>query len=431
MQLNQPSAAAGGTAPLRTCLSAAAACLLGGTASALEATSPWEVDARLMYYGERDRVSLVEATAQATWDRGDDRRLSLTATVDALTGSSPNGAIPSSTAQTFTSPSGHGTYVVPAGEPALDPSFHDSRLAVDLAGTQPLTRTLRLGWGVRGSSEYDYTSFGADAALERDFNQRNTTLSLGLAWNHDVSKPVGGVPLAGAFIPAFPGRKPVAGTSDSKEVLDLQLGVTQVVTARSLVRTNLVAGYESGYLNDPYKLVSVVDPVTGDLVANPSQRYRSEARPGSKTRWAWYTAWQQGLGEADVLRLSYRLYGDDWGMLSHTLDGFYRWQFTGRMFIEPHLRGYLQSAADFYRTSQTSLEWPGEVSADYRLADMWTATAGATWGVELGRSGELRLGGEWYHQQADPSRVIGLQSRYTLVEAVDAFMVRAGFTWQW
>jgi hypothetical protein len=425
MQLNP---APGG---LRTALAAATSCLLGGSAAALEATSAWEVDARLLYYGERDRVSLVEGAAQVTWDRGDDRRLGATIIFDALTGSSPNGAIPTTRAQTFTSPSGRGTYVTPANEVPLDSSFHDRRIAVGLTGAQPLGETLRLSWGLRGSSEFDYTSLGAEAGLERDFNLRNTTLSLGLAYNLDTSKPVGGVPLAGAFIPAYPARKLVDGTSDGKSVLDIQLGLTQVLTVRSLVRTNLVVGLENGYLNDPYKLVSVVDPVTGELDANPDRRYRAEARPDSRLRWAWYTAWQQGLREADVVRLSYRLYSDDWGMVSNTIDAFYRWQFTGRQFLEPHLRGYLQSAADFYRTSLPSNQWPAEVSADYRLADLWTSTVGLTWGIDLGPRSELRLGAEWYHQNADPSEVIGVQSRQTLIEAVDATMVRLGYALQW
>jgi hypothetical protein len=425
MQLNP------GSTGLRTALSAAAACLLGGSVSALEATTPWEVDARLLYYSERDRVSLVEGTVEATWDRGDERTLSFTATADALTGSSPNGAVPSAQVQTFTSPSGHGTYVAQPGSQPLDPSFHDSRIALGLAGVQPLASDLRLSWGARGSSEYDYTSMGGELGLERDFNLRNTTLAAGLAYNHDISKPVGGVPVAGAFIPAWPVRKRVEGTSDTKEVLDLQLGVTQVLTRRSLLRTNLVLGMEDGYLNDPYKLVSVVDPVTGAPVADADRRYRSEARPDSRRRWAWYTAWQQGIADADVLRLSYRLYGDDWGMVSHTIDGFYRWQFTPRMFLEPHVRGYLQTAADFYRTSLPADQWPGEFSADYRLADMRTGSLGLTWGMDLGPRSEVRLGGEWYRQQADPSAVIGTQSAYTLIEDTDAVMLRLGYALQW
>jgi hypothetical protein len=252
-----------------------------------------------------------------------------------------------------------------------------------------------------------------------------------LAYNHDTSNPVGGVPLAGAFIPAYPGVKQVEGSSEGKSVFDLQLGLTQILTTRSLIRTNLVFGAESGYLNDPYKLVSVVDPVTGELATDPDRRYRSESRPDSRMRWAWYTGWQQGLREADVVRLSYRLYNDDWGMLSNTVEGFYRWQFTSRQFLEPHVRGYLQSAADFYRTSLPADESPANVSADYRLADMWTATIGLTWGIDLGPRSDLLIGAEWYHQQADPSEVIGVQSGQTLVEAVDATMVRLGYALQW
>lgn len=173
--------------------------------------------------------------------------------------------------------------------------------------------------------------------------------------------------------------------------------------------------------------------MTGDVadVADPNQRYRTESRPDSKTRWAWYTAFQQGVFTADVLRVSYRLYGDDWGMLSHTVDSFYRWQFTEGMFLEPHLRGYTQSAADFYRTFLVTGDAPTNVSADYRLAEMWTSTIGLTWGMDLSSQAEVRFGAEWYHQEPTASDVIGTQSRADLVEPVDAYMARAGTTWQW
>ena len=55
--------------------------------------------------------------------------------------------------------------------------------------------TQRLSLGVNLSSEYDFQSLGANAALARDFDDRNTTLSLGLAIEGDRIKPVGGTPV--------------------------------------------------------------------------------------------------------------------------------------------------------------------------------------------------------------------------------------------
>ena len=55
-----------------------------------------------------------------------------------------------------------------------------------------------------------------------------------------------------------------SGGSDSKDVLDLLLGVTQVLWRVDILRVNYSYSDSSGYLTDPYKILSVVDPVTGD-----------------------------------------------------------------------------------------------------------------------------------------------------------------------
>ena len=57
------------------------------------------------------------------------------------------------------------------------------------------------------------------------------------------------------------------GGSDSKDVLDLLLGFTQVLNRTTVLRVNYSYSDSSGYLNDPYKILSVVDPLTGDTLA--------------------------------------------------------------------------------------------------------------------------------------------------------------------
>ena len=53
---------------------------------------------------------------------------------------------------------------------------------------------------------------------------------------------------------------------DSKDVLDLLLGFTQVIGPTTVLRVNYSYSDSSGYLNDPYKILSVVDPLTGDTL---------------------------------------------------------------------------------------------------------------------------------------------------------------------
>jgi len=128
-------------------------------------------------------------------DLGDDSFLNLRLVIDTLTGSSASGAIPTSSAQTFTSPSGNSTYTTSANTVPLDPSFLDTRVAFSADWEQPINKNWRAIYGLNLSTEYDYKSMGLSTTFNRDFNQKNSTLTLGLAYNADIVEPVGGAPI--------------------------------------------------------------------------------------------------------------------------------------------------------------------------------------------------------------------------------------------
>jgi len=75
----------------------------------------------------------------ATRSFDDDRSLTLGLTVDGLTGATPNGAITQNVPQTFTQPSGNGTFTTPAGELPIDDTFRDTRVSLTASWQQPLS----------------------------------------------------------------------------------------------------------------------------------------------------------------------------------------------------------------------------------------------------------------------------------------------------
>lgn len=123
------------------------------------------------------------------------------------------------------------------------------------------------------------------------------------------------------------------------------LGVTQVINRNLLVQLNYSFSHSSGYLNDPYKLLSVVDGVTGDTIAieppdtmpGPDGLFRFENRPAERTRHGLFTRMKYWLG-GNVLDLSYRYATDDWEIDSHTVDGRYRISLGDVRYLEPHVR---------------------------------------------------------------------------------------------
>ena len=145
------------------------------------------------------------------------------------------------------------------------------------------------------------------------------------------------------------------GSSDTKTITDFLIGVTQVVSRSTIMELNYSYGMSDGYLTDPFKIVTVVDPVAsvpaiGDLLSAinaDNLPYVYENRPDSRQRNNLFYRVAHHLTE-DVIHFSYRYFWDDWGISSNTFDLKYRYQ-MGRSYLQPHVRYYLQEEADFYR----------------------------------------------------------------------------------
>ena len=410
---------------------------------AQEAPRKWDLDAALLYYGEQERVQDLSTKLlfRRAFDR--DRTLSATFGYDTLTGASANGALPAGAPQTFTAPSGSARYTTPARRTPLDPTFKDSRVALSADWAQPLGTRSRLGTGLSYSSEFDYLHTGANAEISRDFNERNTTLSMGMAFARDTVSPVGGVP--DPFVRMRPARtededggedggededegEDGGGGSGDKTVTDLLFGITQAFGPRTIGQLSYSISRSTGYLTDPYKVLSVIDPVTGDPAPGPGRLnlFLYESRPDSRTKQGLFGLIKRHLGR-DVVDLSYRYMFDDWGVRSHTADLHYRWQF-GNSYLQPHLRYYTQSAADFHMSALLGGDpLPDHASADYRLGELDATTIGVKYAVprESGREWGIRIE---YYNQSGKSPPGGAAEDFGLDPSVDALIVQLGYS---
>ncbi|HLT89572.1 MAG TPA: DUF3570 domain-containing protein [Woeseiaceae bacterium] len=420
---------------------AAATCSLlgiGSTVPVLAQEEPtWALDTSFLYYGESDeRVQDLSLNVLARRLFADDKVLSFGLVYDSLTGASPSGAIPLNEVQTFTRPSGNDVYTVQPGELPLDDTFLDTRYALTATWQQPLGRLYTGSVGLSFSTEYDYTHAGLNFGITRDFNKRNTTLSLGAAIARDEIDPEGGAPLPLApmgNIGDLSARRP--GTED-KDVVDLLIGVTQVVNEHLLVQVNYSLSDSSGYLNDPYKILTVVDPATGEGIARvpapgtagPLHEYRFESRPDQRTKHSLFVQGKYYMG-GKVLDVSWRYMTDDWEIDSHTLEAKLRWPLGDRGWVEPHLRFYTQTEAEFYRPSLPVGELPEFASADYRLAPFDAWTAGLKYGFRTASGNEAGIRLEYYRQDGSvpDGLLIGNQDGDALSPELDAVILTVSY----
>lgn len=406
---------------------AAAACALVGSAASGVTLPPVDVDSAVLFYSEAKRVSAVETVARISKQVGEEKTVRLRLVWDALTGASANGATPANRVQTFTRPSGRGTYRIGPGETPLDDTFRDTRIAGNLTYETPWRDRNRLVLGGNFSTEHDYLSFGLSSVLTRDFNMRNTSVTIGLSGSLDTVTPEGGVPVPFAEMRPPGQTQAKSGSSDDKRVADLLVGVTQILNRSSLMQANYAVSRSSGYLTDPYKIVSVVD-ATGGAEEGEPLRYIYESRPDTRTKQSLFLETKYTPG-SDVIDLAYRYLWDDWGIRSHTIEARYRWQAGERTYIEPQGRLYHQRAADFHGFSLAEGKpLPSHVTGDYRLGTMDTATGGIKLGRTIGSLGEVTARIEYYAQMGDgsPPEAIGSQRSHDLFPTVEAVIAQLG-----
>jgi hypothetical protein len=420
-------------------LASATCALLGTTTPApvdAQEGPQWNFNTSLLYYGEdNDRVQDLSFKSLTQRMYADDRILTLGLTVDTLTGATPNGAIRQDGVQTFTRPSGAGAYEVAAGELPLDDTFRDTRLSLSANWQQPAGEKGLVNVGLSASKEYDYLHTGVNARYAHDFNQRNTTVSAGIAYARDTIEVVGGAP-----VPLTPmldvGDLGNRLGDDDKDVLDAILGVSQVINRNLVLQFNYSFSQQSGYLNNPYKVLSLVDGVTGDTLprtpgpnGGPNGQFLFESRPDERTLHGLFTQAKLNL-DGKVLDASYRYMTDDWEIDSHTLDVRFRWPVGETRYLEPHLRYYAQSEAEFYRLSlDNSQPLPGFASSDYRLGNFDAVTVGLKFGWKTRNDNDMAVRVEWYTQSGTvPSeQVIGNQAGRDNYPDLNALIVQFSY----
>ncbi|MCP5163055.1 MAG: DUF3570 domain-containing protein [Hahellaceae bacterium] len=245
-------------------------------------------------------------------------------------------------------------------------SIEDTRMDLNVKATRYFPEgnaSASLGY----STEDDYNAVNLGVEGEKHFNNKSTTLSGGVGFSSDTIEPT---QQSGTVRP----------TSEDKTSVTGFIGGAQVINAVSVIQTSLTVTMHDGYLSDPYR--------------------SNDVRPDSRLGFAWNTRYRRWMADSNAaLHLDYRLYSDDWGILSHTLGMEWHQNLDDSLRITPSLRYYTQSQADFYVPFDVS-GIAGEQSSDYRLSPYGAITLGLA-AVASGPNWRLRVSGERYYSDGD------------------------------
>ena len=210
--------------------------------------------------------------------------------------------------------------------------------------------------GFAYSKESDYESYGVSLNDAIEFNDKNTILQLGVAHNFDAVQRNGN---------PFP-------EAQDKDATEAIIGVSQLLTPRTIFAAAFTFGYESGYLNDPYRQAEFIYPLHQLGVV------RYENRPGNRSKEIFLTSITQFIDPLNAsIEGSYRFYHDSFNIYANTVSAVWHQWLGKHVMIEPMFRFYEQGSASFYsplfQTNPANLEF---YSADYRLSNFYSFDTG-------------------------------------------------------
>ncbi len=188
------------------------------------------------------------------------------------------------------------------------------------------------------STEIDYQGRLVGMGYNKDFNMKNTNLAVGFAYGWDDISPTG------------------QDTAHTRRSYQANLALTQVLSPTSILRVGLDVSLLRGFQTNPYRTVNVAGG------------YYLENHPLSRTRVAAYAKMNKYFKRANAaLWLDYRLYADDWGLVSHTMGIKFYQNITRNVLVRYRYRYYTQGAAWFYQKEYPLQERPVYYTADYKL----------------------------------------------------------------
>lgn len=230
--------------------------------------------------------------------------------------------------------------------------FEETRHGGSLALTQALARTAQLAGSYALSISPDYQShtFGVGGRLEDDVRIHRVGLDLRGAYES--------VGRAGDLAPA--GEALALGGSASW---------TGVLATWLVADVGAALEWRHGYLESPYRFVAIYG------VGSQSVRV-PESVPDDRVRAAISAQLRAALADAVFARASYRLHGDDWGIVGHTVDLSFTFELARGWLLTAGGSFLVQRGASFYRGVYPTLPMlPQYRTRDRELAPGFAASA--------------------------------------------------------
>ena len=238
---------------------------------------------------------------------------------------------------------------------------------------------------VSASAEYDYSSVGFGGGLTKEFNNKNTQVSVSASAYLDTWKPIypkelqnfkdNGDNLNGGIFEYFTitGNTNYAPnkfqfyTNKDRNSFSFSLSVSQIINKKLQTSIFLDVLQQQGLLSTPYQRVYFKD-IAPSYINDFQLANDIERLPDSRFKLPIGIRLNYYINERFVLRSYYRFYSDNWGIQSHTTNIEIPIKITDRFTVFPMYRYYIQTASDYFAPANTHLSTEKYYTSDYDLA---------------------------------------------------------------
>ena len=254
----------------------------------------------------------------------------------------------------------------------------------------------------------DELNLGLSYSKEDDFI--NSGVSAEYLWNTDSTKNRS-ITFGASYM-----KNEVYDYLDKKwnnfDLSNMQIGITQVFNPTLVAKFSLYTMLEKGHLSNPYfNVIRKLNVAQADQPLYFKYYIARDSRPDTRKAGGVAMQASKSFNHDNAAQVSYRYYQDSWGVNSHTADIKSYHHLGDKFRINPALRYYHQSAANFFKAHDAKdyiFDQTGFAPADHRLGayHSWTTQLGleylasqaTTWNILLGRQTQSSgLTMKWLH----------------------------------
>ena len=331
------------------------------------------VSVEYLQYDESDsRVSVSAPSLSVSYDIGTDYNIKADFVHDAVSGATPSWQPDSGSGASNRDDSGDYTYG--------NQEFDEARKAGSILLTTRFANRDELYTGFDYSRESDFDSKALSVEyLHYTDKSHNRSISVGASYayneilSYDYDTGSG------------------ASQKETASSINAEIGLNQVLNAKSSVK---VAGFmvsDDGYLSNPH--ASIIRDYS-----SVDRRQMTETRPDTRLGYGADIKYIRMLSNNISYQFGYRFYSDDWDISSHTINNDIYYKLSDKFTLGAGLRYYDQSEANFYNGSKDFFTSEQYASSDERLSSFDAFTYRASVDFKQNDKVSYNLGGQLYTQ---------------------------------